>query len=57
MDNTLDGGCACGQIRYRLLLAPLFVNCCHCLNCQRQTGSAFVLNAVIETDWVELATG
>jgi hypothetical protein len=57
MDDTVDGGCACGQVRYRLRTAPLFVNCCHCQSCQRQTGSAFVLNAVIETDRVEVVTG
>ena len=46
----LEGGCACGAVRYRLNSAPMFVHCCHCLDCQRQTGSAFVLNALIETD-------
>jgi hypothetical protein len=33
---------------------PLFVHCCHCLNCQRQTGSAFVINLLIETERVEM---
>jgi hypothetical protein len=41
-------------VRYRLTSDPLFVNCCHCLNCQRQTGSAFVINALIEVDRVEI---
>ena len=49
-----EGGCACGEVRYRLTTDPLFVHCCHCLNCQRQTGSAFVINALIEADRVEL---
>ena len=52
-----EGGCACGAVRYRLASEPLFVHCCHCLNCQRQTGSAFVLNVLIETDRVELLEG
>jgi hypothetical protein len=52
-----EGGCACGAVRYRLTSAPLFVHCCHCLNCQRQTGSAFVINALIETDRVEILAG
>jgi hypothetical protein len=52
-----EGGCACGEVRYRLTSEPLFVNCCHCLNCQRQTGSAFVINILIETDRVELLAG
>ena len=53
----LEGGCSCGEVRYRLASEPLFVHCCHCLNCQRQTGSAFVVNILIETDRVELLEG
>jgi hypothetical protein len=52
-----EGGCACGAVRYRLTSEPLFTHCCHCLNCQRQTGSAFVINVLIETDRVELLAG
>jgi len=52
-----EGGCACGEVRYRLTAEPLIVHCCHCLNCQRQTGSAFVVNVMIETDRVELLAG
>jgi hypothetical protein len=52
-----EGGCACGAVRYRLTSDPLFVHCCHCLNCQRQTGSAFVINVLIEADRVEIAKG
>ncbi|MCU0687624.1 MAG: GFA family protein [Polyangiaceae bacterium] len=54
---ALAGGCACGAIRYRLESAPMFVHCCHCRDCQRQTGSAFVLNALIETDRLSLLRG
>ena len=53
----MEGGCACGEVRYRLRGSPLFVHCCHCLNCQRQTGSAFVINVLVEADRVELLTG
>jgi hypothetical protein len=53
MAGELEGGCACGAVRYTLKAAPLFVHCCHCRDCQRQTGSAFVLNALIETARVE----
>jgi hypothetical protein len=53
MNPTLEGGCACGSIRYRLKSWPMFVHCCHCKDCRRQTGSAFVVNALIETDRVE----
>ncbi|HEY6835945.1 MAG TPA: GFA family protein [Gaiellaceae bacterium] len=48
------GGCACGAVRYRLTSDPLFTHCCHCLNCQRQTGSAFVINLLIEPARMEL---
>ncbi len=56
LSKTL-GGCACGAVRYRLGAAPMFVHCCHCKDCQRQTGSAFVLNALIETARVETLSG
>jgi hypothetical protein len=57
MVGDLEGGCACGAVRYRLGSAPMFVHCCHCRDCQRQTGSAFVLNALIETDRISLLSG
>ena len=50
----MEGGCSCGAVRYRLTSEPMFVHCCHCLNCQRQTGSAFVINLLIEADRVEV---
>jgi hypothetical protein len=52
-----EGGCTCRAVRYRLTSAPLFVHCCHCRWCQRETGSAFVLNAMIEADRVVLLQG
>lgn len=55
--SELQGGCACGAVRYRLTSGPMFVHCCHCSDCQRQVGSAFVVNALIETDRVELLSG
>jgi len=53
----MEGGCACGEVRYRLEGSPLFVHCCHCLNCQRQTGSAFVVNLLIEAGRFQLLSG
>jgi hypothetical protein len=53
----LEGYCTCRHVRYRLTDRPLFVHCCHCRWCQRETGSAFVLNALIEADRVELLAG
>ena len=57
MNAEREGGCTCGAVRYRLASEPLFVHCCHCLNCQRQTGSAFVINVLIETDRLEVLEG
>lgn len=57
MSVPREGGCTCGAVRYRLTSEPLIVHCCHCLNCQRQTGSAFVINLLIEADLVELLAG
>lgn len=47
-----EGGCDCRHIRYRLEQAPLFVHCCHCRWCQRESGASFALNAMIETEFV-----
>ena len=52
-----DGGCTCGHVRYRMTSAPLIVHCCHCRWCQRETGTAFALNAMIEADRVQLLEG
>ncbi|HLK26616.1 MAG TPA: GFA family protein [Caulobacteraceae bacterium] len=57
MTEQREGGCACGAVRYRMERAPMFVHCCHCLDCQRQTGSAFVLNALIEASEVATLAG
>lgn len=57
MGQSLTGGCACGALRYELTDAPMFVHCCHCLDCQRQTGSAFVINGLIESDRIRLLSG
>lgn len=48
----MDGGCNCKSVQYRMETAPLFVHCCHCRWCQRETGASFALNALIESDCV-----
>jgi hypothetical protein len=48
----MEGGCDCQAVRYRLASAPLFVHCCHCRWCQRESGASFALNAMIEADRV-----
>ncbi len=52
-DQNLEGGCFCGAVRYRLLQRPMFTHCCHCRECQKRTGSAFVINMIIETQSIE----
>lgn len=52
-----EGGCGCRAVRYRMEDTPLFVHCCHCRWCQRETGSAFVMNAMIEADRVRILAG
>lgn len=56
-DSNAEGGCACGRVRYRMTSRPLFVHCCHCRWCQRETGAAFALNAMVETDRLEILEG
>ncbi|MDO9166552.1 MAG: GFA family protein [Rhodoferax sp.] len=56
-DFPLDGGCDCRYVRYRMETRPLFVHCCHCRWCQRESGAAFALNAMIEADRVTVLGG
>jgi len=53
----LEGGCTCRAVRYRMTSEPLFVHCCHCRWCQRETGASFALNALIEADRVRVLRG
>lgn len=50
----MDGGCSCRRVRYRIASSPLFVHCCHCRWCQRESGAAFAINAMIEADRISL---
>ena len=52
-----EGGCSCGAVRYRMTSRPMFVHACHCTECQRLSGSAFAVNAMIESDRVDLLSG
>ena len=56
-ETVHDGGCTCRHVRYRMTGAPLFVHCCHCRWCQRETGASFALNAMIEADRVQDLVG
>jgi hypothetical protein len=55
--ESIEGRCGCGYVRYRMTSAPVIVHCCHCRWCQRESGSAFAVNALIEADRVELIAG
>jgi hypothetical protein len=57
MADSFEGGCSCRAVRYRMTSRPLFVHCCHCRWCQRESGAAFALNALIESDRVETLSG
>ena len=57
MKTNYPGGCSCRKLRYQINADPLIVHACHCRQCQRVTGSAFVLNALIEKVQVELVSG
>ena len=50
---NLEGGCSCGAVRYKLTSTPLIVHACHCRDCQRVTGSGFVINVWIEKEFVQ----
>ena len=56
-DFPIEGGCTCRAVRYRMLTKPMFVHCCHCRWCQRETGASFALNALIEADRVVVLSG
>jgi hypothetical protein len=51
------GRCICGEIHYTVNCKPMFVHCCHCSWCQRETGSAFALNALIESERLSITRG
>ena len=53
----MEGGCTCGAVRYRMEAPPLIVHCCHCSWCQRETGSAFAVNALIESTRLTILKG
>jgi hypothetical protein len=55
--STFEGRCACGAVRYRMESRPMFVHACHCTECQRLSGGAFAVNALIETERVEVIAG
>ena len=55
--KQMKGYCSCRETVYEMRARPLFVHACHCRWCQRETGSAFVMNALIEADNVVTVAG
>ncbi len=56
-DRPLEGGCTCGAVRYRMTSRPMFVHCCHCRWCQRESGASFAVNALIEAHRLIIVQG
>jgi len=56
-NSACEGGCACGYVRYKIESKPLITHCCHCRYCQRQTGSAFALNALFDASKIHILSG
>lgn len=52
-----EGGCTCGKVRFRINAEPIIVHCCHCRQCQKHSGSAFILNLIVEAEALELLAG
>ena len=55
--HTREGGCTCGHVRYRVVSEPMIVHGCHCRGCQKNSGSAFAVNALFEADCVTVISG
>jgi hypothetical protein len=55
--QTGGGACTCGHVRYEVVGDPLIVHGCHCRGCQKNSGSAFAVNALFEADRVMLLSG
>jgi len=56
-EQTCEGGCGCGSVRYQVRGEPIFTNNCHCTQCQHQTGSTSVVNAFFEMERITLLSG
>jgi hypothetical protein len=55
MSDGIEGGCRCGQVRYRAKIAALpRVYACHCLDCQTWTGGAFSVQFILPEDQLEV---
>jgi hypothetical protein len=55
--QSFEGGCTCGCIRFEMECKPMYTHACHCTWCQRETGSSYAVNALIESGYVNLLAG
>jgi hypothetical protein len=53
----IEGGCRCGQVRFKVSAPPLLTMACHCAGCQRMTASAFSLSAAIPGEGFTVTRG
>jgi hypothetical protein len=53
----LEGGCRCGQVRFKVSKPPMLTMACHCRGCQQMTSSAYALTAVIPSEAFEVIQG
>lgn len=57
MERVLDGGCQCGAVRYHYEGAIRFIFCCHCTECQKQSGSAFGMGLWLDASGLTRVSG
>lgn len=53
----IEGRCSCGEVHFHMMRMPMFVHCCHCSWCQRESGSAFAVNAMLESSELSIVKG
>jgi len=52
--TSREAACSCGQLRLKAAGDPIVVSLCHCLACQRRTGSAFGIQAAFTSDQIDV---
>jgi hypothetical protein len=56
-DDSRAGGCQCGSVRYELRSSPLEVYVCHCVECRKQSASAFGISVIVSSAAFALTRG
>ena len=55
--RTIDGGCLCGGVRYRLHARPKEGSDCHCEDCRRANAAAYVTWCSVPAKAMEILNG